>query len=210
MKMLTQIERLAERTKGFLEAEEGRRLYRLAREASRLGPCLEIGSYCGKSTLYMASGCKENDGILFSIDHHRGSEEQQPGEPYFDPDLFNPQTKEVDTFGHFRKTLRMGHLEEYVVPVVCTSFLAARAWSTPLGMVFIDGGHSLDMVRQDFQIWSQHVLPRGYLVFHDIYPDPADGGQAPYLVYQEALASGFFKIHPMTLSLGVLERNQCR
>ena len=93
-------------TKGFLHEDEGRCLYDIALKASRSGPCLEIGSYCGKSAIYIGTACKMNKSILFSIDHHRGSEEQQPGEEYFDPDLFDPQNGQVDTFGKFRKTLR--------------------------------------------------------------------------------------------------------
>ncbi|MEJ2222673.1 MAG: class I SAM-dependent methyltransferase, partial [Desulfobacterales bacterium] len=92
-------------TKGFLDDDEGRCLYDTALQASRTGPCLEIGSYCGKSTIYIGTACKKNDGILFSIDHHRGSEEQQPGQEYFDPALFDPETGRVDTFHEFRRTL---------------------------------------------------------------------------------------------------------
>ncbi len=192
--------------KGFLEPEEGRRLYRAARDASLRGPCLEIGSYCGKSTVYLASGCRENDGILFSVDHHRGSEEQQPGEEYFDPDLLDPGANRVDTFRHFRNTLETFHFEETVVPLVCRSDVAARAWATPLALVFIDGGHALETARTDYDVWARHIVQGGFLLIHDIFPDPADGGQAPYEVYNHALASGLFTELPMTGTLGVLER----
>ena len=134
-------QQLIDSVKGFLDAGEGMGLYEYALKAGGLGrPCLEIGSYCGKSTVYLAAACKKNDNILFSIDHHRGSEEQQPGEEYFDPELFNPQTGYVDTFNEFRKTLQRAELEDTVVPMVCPSAVAARRWSTPLSLVFIDGG----------------------------------------------------------------------
>ncbi|MBU0987456.1 MAG: class I SAM-dependent methyltransferase, partial [Proteobacteria bacterium] len=123
--------------KGFLDAAEGRGLYEFALEASRLGPCLEIGSYCGKSAIYLGTACRENNSILFSIDHHRGSEEQQPGEAYFDPELFDSQPGRVDTFKAFRKNLEAAGLEDTVVPIVCRSDVAARLWATPLGLVFI-------------------------------------------------------------------------
>lgn len=203
---LKSIEALAGTTKGFLQMEEGTRLFHLAKEASLLGPCLEIGSYCGKSTLFIGGGCKENDSILFSIDHHYGSEEQQPGEAYFDPDLLDPAMGRLNTFNYFRSTLSNGGLEDIVVPMVCPSHVASRAWSIPLAMVFIDGGHALETVLQDYRCWSGHIVSGGFLVFHDIYPDPADGGQAPYQVYQQALASGLFQARAMTGSLGVLER----
>ncbi|MCB2149161.1 MAG: class I SAM-dependent methyltransferase, partial [Deltaproteobacteria bacterium] len=128
--------------KGFLDPEEGRGLFDIALEASRLGPCLEIGSYCGKSAVYLGSACRENGAVLFSIDHHRGSEEQQPGEEYFDPALFDFKTFSMDTLPLFRRTLALAGLEETVVPVVGRSDIVARGWATPLSLVFIDGGHA--------------------------------------------------------------------
>ena len=99
-------------TKGFLDEDEGRCLYEIALKASLTGPCLEIGSYCGKSTIYIGAACKTNNGILFSIDHHRGSEEQQPGQAYFDPGLFDPKTGRLDSFQEFRKTLEKACIRE--------------------------------------------------------------------------------------------------
>jgi hypothetical protein len=192
--------------KGFLDEMEGEALYRLAREGCRHGPCLEIGSYCGKSTLYLGTACKENNRILFSIDHHRGSEEQQPGEEYFDPELFDCQTFHVDTFRAFRKTLSDADLENTVVPLVCQSEVAARAWDIKLGLVFIDGGHALETVKTDYLLWSGHLMPGGYLLFHDIFKNPDEGGQAPYNIYKLALSSGDFKEEPMVKTLGVLRR----
>jgi predicted O-methyltransferase YrrM len=197
---------LVRRTKGFLEEAEGGHLYRLAAEAAALGPCLEIGSYCGKSTVWIGTACREAGQVLFAIDHHRGSEEQQPGEEYFDPALFEPAAGRIDTFSHFRATLAAAGLEDTVVPIVCRSALAARAWQTPLSLVFIDGGHALDTVAADCRLWSAHIVPGGLLAFHDIYPDPSQGGQAPHQVYREALASGRFAEHSFVRSLGVLVR----
>ncbi|RPJ70855.1 MAG: class I SAM-dependent methyltransferase [Desulfobacteraceae bacterium] len=197
--------KIIRRTKGFLEEAEGEHLYRLAREAAVLGPCLEIGSYCGKSTVWIGTACREAGQVLFAVDHHRGSEEQQPGEEYFDPALFDPAAGRIDTFRHFRTTLADAGLEDTVVPIVCRSELAARAWKTPLSLVFIDGGHALDTVAADSRLWSEPLMPGGLLVFHDIFPDPSQGGQAPYQVYREALAGGRFAEHSLVRSLGVLQ-----
>ena len=193
-------------TKGFLDEEEGRCLYEIALEASRLGPCLEIGSYCGKSTLYLAAACQKNNGILFSVDHHRGSEEQQPGEAYFDPDLVDPQSGGVDTFKAFRTTIERGRLEETVVPLVSRSEVAARLWATALSLVFIDGGHSMEAASTDYHAWSGHILPGGFLLIHDIFTDPSQGGQAPHHIYNLALDSGLFQKVKMVKTLGVLKR----
>ncbi len=192
--------------KGFLDEDEGRRLYELAAEASLTGPCLEIGSYCGKSAVYLGKGCQENRGILFSIDHHRGSEEQQPGEAYFDSELLDKETGLIDTFRLFRKTLRDFSLEDTVIPIVSASKTVARSWNTLLSLVFIDGSHTFESAYTDFTLWSPHLMPGGVLLIHDIFPDPAQGGQAPYDVYKIARNSGLFAEEPMVKTLAILRR----
>ena len=197
---------LLKEVKGFLDEEEGNGLYQIGLEAGKLGPCLEIGSYCGKSSIYLGTALKKCNAILFSIDHHRGSEEQQPGEEYFDPELFDPETNRIDTFRPFRRTLEMAGLEETVVPMVCRSDVAARQWATPLGLVFIDGGHSYESAYTDYRCWAKHIMPNGYLLIHDIFLDPDKGGQAPRRVFEKALASDLFQTLPMIKTLGVLKR----
>ena len=195
--------------KGFMDEEEALRLYELAREASRLGPCLEIGSYCGRSAAYLGLGCRENNGVLYSIDHHRGSEEQQPGQEYFDPELVDPETGRINTFPIFKKTIADLGLEDRVIPIVSGSAAAAVAWSTPLSLVFIDGSHTFAAAFTDYSSWVSHLMPGGFLVIHDIFPDPAKGGQAPCCIYKLVLASGLFTELPMVKTLGVLKRAAC-
>jgi len=190
--------------KGFLAEEEGLKLFELALEACSLGPCLEIGSFCGKSTVYLGIACKMKGKTLFTIDHHRGSEEQQPGQLYFDADLFDSKAGLIDSFQYFRATIEKAGLEEVVVPMITKSHVAARDWATPLGLVFIDGGHSYEIVMTDYQCWHPHLLHGGFLVFHDIFLDPIAGGQAPYEVYKMALTTGQFEELPMTKTLGAL------
>jgi predicted O-methyltransferase YrrM len=197
---------LIDSIKGFLDPVEGRGLYDIALEASRLGPCLEIGSYCGKSAVYLGSACRENGAVLFSIDHHRGSEEQQAGEEYFDPALFDFKTFSMDTFPLFRQTLALAGLEETVVPIVSRSKTVARSWATPLSLVFIDGGHAFETARTDYDCWAGHIVPGGYLLIHDIFENPEEGGQAPWEVYKLAAASGCFEELPRIKTMGVLKR----
>jgi predicted O-methyltransferase YrrM len=193
--------------KGFLDEEEGRALYDTALQASRRGPCLEIGSYCGKSALYLGRGCKETGGVLFSIDHHRGSAEQQPGEEYFDPELFDYRTFSVDTLYAFRQTLALAGLEQTVIPVVSHSNTVAAHWATPLSLIFIDGGHALETVTADYHAWAPLLQPGGWLLIHDIFEDPTAGGQAPFLVYRMALDSGDYTAEPRVKTLGILKKN---
>lgn len=195
-----------ESVKGFLHADEGARLYELALDVAGRGPCLEIGSYCGKSTLYIGAACRQRDQLLYAVDHHRGSEEHQPGEEYHDPELLDERTGRMDSFRVFRHTLARAGLEDHVVPLVASSALAGRHWHTPLAMVFIDGGHSRAAALADYRTWAPHVMPDGYLAIHDVFPDPADGGQAPFEIYRMASESGLFEVLPLVRTLGVLRR----
>ena len=192
--------------KGFMADEEARRLHDLALAAAPLGPILEIGSYCGLSASIIGWACKQHNTTLFSIDHHTGSEEQQPKEQYFDPDLYDKIIGRINTFPFFLKTIEKAGLADYVVPMVCASAVAGKMWRTPLSMVFIDGGHSFNAVYQDFLTWSPHIMVNGFLVFHDIFLDPAKGGQAPRQVYDIALQTGDYIELPMTRTLGVLQQ----
>jgi predicted O-methyltransferase YrrM len=194
--------------KGFLDEREANCLYELALIAGKDGPCLEIGSYCGKSSVYLGMACKENSTVLFSIDHHGGSEEQQPGEEYFDPDLLDKETGRIDTLKHFRKTINDFDLENIVIPVISRSTTIGNVWRTPLSLIFIDGGHAYETVLSDYDTWAKNLMSGGYLLFHDIFSDPAKGGQAPYLVYQKAVASGLYEEKPMCESLGILIRKR--
>ena len=192
--------------KGFLAGDEALALYRQALAASTAGPVLEIGSYCGKSTIYLGLACRANGATVFALDHHRGSEEHQQGEFFHDPDLYDPRDAAMDSFREFRRNIHRAGLDDVVVPVVSSSEVAARQWQTPLAMVFIDGGHSLDAALTDYRCWTPHLRRHGVLAIHDIFDDPFEGGQAPRAVYRLALASGLFEPLARVASLGLLRR----
>lgn len=194
--------------KGFLDEEEAERLFSLASSASKIAPCLEIGSYCGKSAIYLGTACKVNKSILFSLDHHTGSEEQQPGQEYFDPDLLDKETGKIDTLSLFRKTIDDFDLVDTVVPIIGRSEIVGRVWQTQLSLIFIDGSHAYESVLNDYKIWSKHLIIGGYLLFHDIFLDPSQGGQAPYLVYRKAVGSEHYEEMPLYKSLGILKRKK--
>ena len=192
--------------KGFLAAEEGEALYEHALQAGKRGPCLEVGSYCGKSSVYLGAACKTINTVLYAVDHHRGSEEHQRGEEYHDPELYDTKFEMMDSFPAFRHTLARASLLDTVVPIVASSQLAARQWSTPLGLVFIDGGHSMEAALTDYHSWAGHVMQGGVLAIHDVFPNPADGGRPPYEIWKLAQSSGLFEALPLVQSLGVLRR----
>ncbi|MFF4171810.1 class I SAM-dependent methyltransferase [Streptomyces sp. NPDC001744] len=196
-----------EAAKGFMPVGEGLALYGAAAEAAKLGlPLLEVGTYCGRSTILLAEAAREAGTVAVTVDHHRGSEEQQPGWEYHDPTVVDPEVGLMDTLPTFRRTLRKAGLEEYVIAVVGRSPQVAKVWAGQLGLVFVDGGHTDEHAVNDYEGWAPKVAPGGLLVIHDVFPDPADGGQAPYRIYLRALESGDFEEASVTGSLRVLRR----
>jgi predicted O-methyltransferase YrrM len=182
---------VARAVKGFMPEDEGLALHDAALEAGRLGPLLEIGTYCGKSAVYLGAAARASGTVLFTVDHHRGSEENQAGWEHHDREVVDPETGRMDTLPFFRRTLQAADLEDVVVGVVGQSVPIARAWRTPVGFLFIDGGHAEDVAMADFTHWSPHVVPDGTLAIHDVFEDPAQGGQAPFHVWQRAVADGY-------------------
>ena len=185
--------------------DEGLALHDAGLRGGLVGPLLEVGSYCGKSAVYLGAAARARGTVLFSVDHHRGSEENQPEWEHHDPSLVDAETGRIDTLPIFRATIADAGLEESVVAVVGDSPTVARHWSTHLGLLFVDGGHALDVVEADYENWSPHVTSGGLLVFHDVFEDPADGGQAPFELWKRAVASGQFTPVSTTGSLRVLQ-----
>jgi predicted O-methyltransferase YrrM len=196
----------AEAANGFMPPDEGLALYATAAAYARRGPILEIGTYCGKSTIYLAAAARQRGQLVVTVDHHHGSEENQPGWEYHDPSLVNQRTGRLDTLPHFRATMAKTGLDDQVIAVVAKSADVARMWGTPLGMVFIDGGHTDAAAQADYAGWAPWVMPGGALAIHDVFPDPADGGRPPYEIYLRALKSGAFTEVATCGSLRVLER----
>ncbi|ATL82487.1 class I SAM-dependent methyltransferase [Streptomyces malaysiensis subsp. malaysiensis] len=194
-----------EGAKGFMPLDEGLALYAAAVRAGTLGlPLVEVGTYCGRSTILLADAARAAGTVAVTVDHHRGSEEQQPGWEYHDPDVVDPEVGRMDTLPTFRRTLHQAGLEDHVIAVVGRSPQVAAVWGRPVGLVFIDGGHTDEHASADYESWAPHLAPGGLLVIHDVFPDPADGGQAPYRIYRRALASGAFTELSATDSLRVL------
>jgi MMP 1-O-methyltransferase len=197
---------VARAAKGFMPDDEGLALTAAGRDAGSVGPLLEVGSYCGKSAVYLGAAARAAATVLFSVDHHRGSEENQAGWEHHDPEVVDPTTGRMDTLPFFRRTIERAGLEDAVVAVVGDSPAIAAHWRTPLGLVFVDGGHAFEVVLADYEAWSPHVAAGGLLVFHDVFEDPRDGGQAPFEVWKRAVASGIFTPVSTTGSLRALRR----
>jgi MMP 1-O-methyltransferase len=206
MTEITDLLHLARAARGFMPDDEGLALHRLARERLPYGPVLEVGTYCGKSALYLGAAARAVGGVVFTVDHHHGSEENQVGWEHHDPGLVDPRTGRIDTLRHFRATIEDAGLEDVVVAVVGTSATVAAHWRTPLSLLFIDGGHGAVPAHADYAGWARWVTTEGLLCIHDVFPDPADGGRPPYDVYLRALGSGGFTEVEAVGSLRVLRR----
>lgn len=180
-----------EEIKGFMPNHEGEALMSWAKTFSKIGPLVEIGSFCGKSSIYLGLAAKEKNQVVFTIDHHKGSEEHQLNEEYFDPEIYDESLNSVNTFPLFLKNIRIFDLEDSVIPIVSSSARVAKGWNKNLGMVFIDGSHSLESATLDYESWGSHIKNGGALVIHDIFEDPNLGGQAPYEIYKRALNDGY-------------------
>ena len=177
--------------KGFLAHEEGLFLYELTKKYCLKNFAVEVGSYCGKSACYIGQACKENKTYLMTIDHHRGSEEQQYGEEYFDPDEYNYDKEIVDTLPTLLKNIQKFQFEEVILPVVNSSELASKEIQNNIDLVFIDGSHTFESARKDYVSWKNKIRIGGILAIHDVYDSEVEGGQAPKEIYEKALSENF-------------------
>ena len=193
-------------TPGFMPQDEARALYAAAVAGAGAGDLVEIGTYQGKSAILLAGAARAGGRMLLTVDHHRGSEEHQPGWEYHDPELVDPAVGLIDTLPLARRALALAGVEDSVVLVVGRSADVARLWSGAAGFVFIDGGHTDEAAQIDYEGWAPKLVAGGVLAIHDVFPDPADGGQAPYRIYLRALESGDFEEESRHGSLRVLRR----
>ena len=195
----------ARAAKGFMPEDEGALLHAVATERLVHGPALEVGTYCGKSAIYLGAAARATGGTVFTVDHHRGSEENQVGWEYHDASLAD-ENHRLDTLPTFRANLAAAGLEDHVVAIVGRSTTVSAWWRTPLALLFVDGGHTDEHATNDYQGWGRWVARGGTLVVHDVFPDPADGGQAPYRIYLRALESDDFEETAALGSMRVLTR----
>ena len=192
--------------KGFLDHKEGEALYIYCKKFCVQGIAVEIGSYCGKSACYLGQACKENNSYLYSIDHHRGSEEQQLGQEYFDEEIYDHKQERVDTLPFFLKNIATHNLEEFIKPLVMDSESASKIVENNINMIFIDGSHTFNSARNDYEWWKNKIREGGILAIHDIYDSESEGGQAPKEIYLRSLSEGF-KLVERVKSLVILEKS---
>lgn len=187
------IDAVARAARGYMPEREGEALYATAYQALAAtdGPLLEIGTYCGKSACYLGAAARAQGRLCVTIDHHRGSEEMQAGWEHHDSSVVDSATQRIESLPEFRRTMERAGLESTVVAIVGDSLAVAGLWSTPLAMVFIDGGHSEHIAMADYDAWAQWIAPGGVLAFHDVFEDPAEGGQGPFRVWQRAVEDGW-------------------
>ncbi|MEY2470843.1 MAG: 1-O-methyltransferase [Actinomycetota bacterium] len=208
MPLSPELAAVAARTKGFMPVDEGNALHDAGLVAARsgLGPLVEIGTYCGLSSIYLGAAARAGGAVLFTVDHHRGSEENQAGWEHHDTDLDDPETGRMDTLPFFRRTMFDAGLEDVVVGVLGQSAAVAPYWQQPIALLFIDGGHGEEPAWADYKGWTPHIADGGWLAIHDVFPNPADGGRPPYDLYRYALDTDGFTEVSATGSLRVVQK----
>ena len=192
--------------KGFLSDKEAKKLQELFLNVHHLGSVLEIGTYCGKSTLNFALVAKKIDGLIYTVDHHTGSEEHQLGEEYHDGDLYDKRLKKFNTLPEFLKNLRSSNLDNFIIPIISKSSDASETFSELISLLFIDGGHSLEAALSDYNSWKDKICSGGLLVIHDVFPNPEDGGRPPFEIYSRAQKSKQFEDLGIYETLGILKK----
>ena len=192
--------------KGFLSDKEAKKLQELFLKVHHLGSVLEIGTYCGKSTLNFALIAKKIDGLIYTVDHHTGSEEHQLGEEYHDEDLYDKRLKKFNTLPEFLKNLRSSNLGKFIIPIISKSSDASKSFSESISLLFIDGGHSLEAALCDYNSWKDKICSGGLLVIHDVFPNPQDGGRPPFEIYSKAQESKQFEDLGIYETLGILKK----
>jgi predicted O-methyltransferase YrrM len=198
----------ADTVKGFMPRDEGLALHRAALEHEGTNATwLEVGAWCGKSAVYLGAAAQERGAVLYSLDHHHGSEENQAGWEHFDPTLVDPYDGRLNTLPTWQRTIADAQLEATVIGLIGPSTLIASHFDQPLELLFIDGGHGAQVAWADYHAWSPKVVAGGLMMIHDVFADPRDGGRPPYEIYLAALASGDFVESAQQGSLRVLTRN---
>ena len=192
--------------KGFLSDKEAKKLQELFLNVHRLGAVLEIGTYCGKSTLNFAQVAKKINGLVYTVDHHTGSEEHQLGEEYHDEDLYDERIEKFNTLPEFLKNIRSSNLFNYVIPIINNSKEASKTFFESIGLLFIDGGHSHEAAMCDYNSWKNKICSGGLLVIHDVFPNPEDGGRPPFEIYSTAQKSMDFVDLGIYETLGILKK----
>ena len=192
--------------KGFLSDKEAQKLQELFLNVHHLGSVLEIGTYCGKSTLNFAFIAKKIDGLVYTVDHHMGSEEHQLGEEYHDEVLYDKRLKKFNTLPEFLKNLRSSNLGKYIIPILSKSSEASKTFTELISLLFIDGGHSLEAAFSDYNSWKDKICSGGLLVIHDVFPNPQDGGRPPFEIYSKAQKSKQFEDLGIYETLGILKK----
>lgn len=149
---------------GFLTLEEGYTLFKLAETWPIQGDTVEIGSFKGRSTCFLGSGCRMGGkGKVIAVDHFKGSPEHQKGG--------HEETREIvthgSTFSVFQNNIDRFQLGDTVAPLSGSSQEVSNIYGGKARMLFIDGDHSYQGTKADYQAWESRVQTHGIICFHD-------------------------------------------
>jgi predicted O-methyltransferase YrrM len=187
---------LSDKVEGWLELSEGELLYDLAKGCRGTGAIVEIGSWKGKSTVWIAQGSKKGSRTkVFAVDPHVGSPEHQAAEG------------SVWTLREFEENMRKTGCSDIVEPIVKTSEAAAPGINMPVEFVFVDGAHEYEMVKLDFELWFPKLIEGGIVAFHDTIGWPGPKRLVNELAAQSQQLSSFRFIHSIAYARKVRQNS---
>jgi predicted O-methyltransferase YrrM len=160
---MEEIRKIAGKIGGWLTDKEGELLFNLAKECKGNGVIVEIGSWKGKSTIWLGKGSHQGKKVkIYAIDPHTGSSEHRK------------DVATVWTFDEFRENMKNAQVADVVEPILKTSAKAAEDFNKPIEFIFIDGAHEYEFVKLDFDLWFPKVINNGVIAFHDttFWPGP--------------------------------------
>lgn len=151
---------IKENIKGMLNEKEGQLLYDLAKNSPRDSIIVEIGSWMGKSTLWLLAGSQAGNKIrVYSIDHHIGDDE------------IHRHYGKIWTYNKFKENIQKSGFWHLILPLVMTSKEASQIIDESISLLFIDGCHEYESVLEDYNLWYPKIITEGIIAFHDYRPE---------------------------------------
>lgn len=174
--VLSELRLCYEKTEGMISFDEGLTLYSLAKKAET-GCIIEVGSYRGRSSVFLAKGSEAGEGLpVYAVDPHESFIGVLGG-------VFGPVDRKA-----FYKTMLETGCSEIVSLINLSSDKFAMNWDKPVSVLWIDGDHSYEGVLADFENWSPHLADKASIAFDDA----TDPNLGPFKLIDELLSSGKF------------------
>lgn len=169
--------------KGLITEEEGRQLARMARSVPSDLAIIEMGSYRGQSSCWLAAGsvgahvtCIDPWPLYNNMDAIAAASDAE----WDERGALERWMENVDSLGLWHR----------ITPLRARASEVANMWAKPVGLWFHDADHSYEGVRDDFLAWKPYLADGAWIAVHDFcegLPD-GNGGWVRTKVEQRAVA----------------------